>query len=97
MKPGSTGPAIPGIHPVIYDEEGKELPSGSGKAGNICIRNPWLGAFQTIWKDPDRYVRKYSSRYWIPRARTGETGLTWRVMVQWRRLTVTTGSSGARD
>ncbi|HEU0202735.1 MAG TPA: hypothetical protein VFR86_20170 [Burkholderiaceae bacterium] len=63
MKPGSTGPAIPGIHPVIYDEDGKELERGSGKAGNICIRNPWPGAFQTIWKDPDRYVRQYYARY----------------------------------
>jgi acetyl-CoA synthetase len=63
MKPGSTGPGIPGIHPVIYDEDGKELASGSGKAGNICIRNPWPGAFQTIWKDPERYVRQYYTRY----------------------------------
>jgi acetyl-CoA synthetase len=63
MKPGSTGPAIPGIHPVIYDDEAKEVPGGSGKAGNICIRNPWPGAFQTIWKDPDRFVRQYYSRY----------------------------------
>jgi acetyl-CoA synthetase len=63
MKPGSAGPAIPGIHPVIYDDEGKEVPGGSGKAGNICIRNPWPGAFQTIWKDPDRFVRQYYSRY----------------------------------
>jgi len=63
MKPGSTGPAIPGIHPVIYDDEGKELPGGSGRAGNICIRNPWPGSFQTIWKDPDRYVSQYYARY----------------------------------
>ncbi len=63
MKPGSAGPGIPGIHPVIYDDEGKELPAGSGRAGNICIRNPWPGSFQTIWKDPDRYVRQYYSRY----------------------------------
>jgi len=63
MKPGSAGPGIPGIHPVIFDEEGKELASGSGKAGNICIRNPWPGAFQTIWKDPERYVRQYYARY----------------------------------
>ena len=63
MKPGSTGPGIPGIHPVIFDEEGKELASGSGKAGNICIRNPWPGAFQTIWRDPERYVRQYYARY----------------------------------
>jgi acetyl-CoA synthetase len=63
MKPGSAGPAIPGIHPVIYDDDGRELPSGSGVAGNICIRNPWPGAFQTIWKDPERYVRQYYARY----------------------------------
>lgn len=63
MKPGSAGPAIPGIHPVIYDDLGKELTSGSGKGGNICIRNPWPGGFQTIWKDPERYVRQYYSRY----------------------------------
>jgi acyl-coenzyme A synthetase/AMP-(fatty) acid ligase len=36
MKPGSAGPAMPGIHPVIYDEEGNEIPPGSNKAGNIC-------------------------------------------------------------
>ena len=63
MKPGSTGPGIPGIHPVIYDDEGKELKAGSGKAGNICIRNPWPGGFQTIWKDPDRFVKQYYARY----------------------------------
>ena len=63
MKPGSAGPGIPGIHPVIYDDEGVELANGSGKAGNICIRNPWPGAFQTIWKDPERYVSQYYSRY----------------------------------
>jgi len=63
MKPGSAGPGIPGIHPIIYDDEGKELKAGSGKAGNICIRNPWPGGFQTIWKDPTRFVRQYYSRY----------------------------------
>jgi len=63
MKPGSAGPGIPGIHPVIYDDEGSELPAGSGRAGNICIRNPWPGGFQTIWKNADRYVAQYYSRY----------------------------------
>ncbi len=63
MKPGSTGPALPGIHPVIYDDDGNELESGSGKAGNICIRNPWPGAFQTIWGDRDRYVKEYYEKY----------------------------------
>ena len=63
MKPGSTGPAVPGIHPVIYDEDGQEVQAGSGKAGNVCIRNPWPGAFQTIWGDRDRYVSTYYEKY----------------------------------
>ena len=63
MKPGSAGPSMPGIHPVIYDEEGKEVPRGSGTAGNICIRNPWPGGFQTIWGDRDRYVLNYYEKY----------------------------------
>ena len=63
MKPGSAGPGVPGIHPIIYDEEGTELPSASGKAGNICIQNPWPGIFQTIWRDPDRYVATYYAKY----------------------------------
>ena len=63
MKPGSTGPAVPGIHPVILDEEGKEVAAGSGIAGNICIRNPWPGSFQTIWGDRERYVETYYAKY----------------------------------
>jgi acetyl-CoA synthetase len=63
MKPGSAGPAMPGIHPVIYDEEGNEIPAGAGKAGNICIQNPWPGAFQTIWGDRERYVSQYYEKY----------------------------------
>ncbi|MBV8416082.1 MAG: acetate--CoA ligase [Verrucomicrobia bacterium] len=63
MKPGSTGPAVPGMYPVILDEEGNEVPAGSGRAGNICIRNPWPGIFQTIWGDPQRYLDTYYRKY----------------------------------
>ncbi|MFQ5409301.1 MAG: AMP-binding protein, partial [Anaerolineales bacterium] len=63
MKPGSAGPGVPGIHPVIYDEDGQEIPPGSNKAGNICIQNPWPGQFQTIWGDHDRYVETYFAKY----------------------------------
>lgn len=63
MKPGSAGPGVPGIHPIIYDEMGNEIPPRSGRAGNICIQNPWPGSFQTIWKDPNRYVHQYYARY----------------------------------
>jgi len=63
MKPGSAGPGIPGIHPIVYDDEGEVVDAGAGKAGNICIQNPWPGGFQTIWGDRDRYVDTYYARY----------------------------------
>jgi acetyl-CoA synthetase len=63
MKPGSCGPAALGILPTILDENGEEVPAGSGKAGNIVIRNPWPGIFQTIWGQPERFVSTYYAKY----------------------------------
>jgi len=63
MKPGSCGPGVLGIYPAIYDDDGNELEAGSARAGNICIRNPWPGIFQTIWGDPDRFVQTYYVKY----------------------------------
>lgn len=62
MKPGSAGPGVPGIHPIIFDENGDEV-TKPGIAGNICIQNPWPGQFQTIWGDRDRFVETYFARY----------------------------------
>jgi acetyl-CoA synthetase len=61
MKPGSCGPGVLGIFPVIYDEDANEVPAG--QAGNICIRNPWPGIFQTIWGDPGRFLDTYYRKY----------------------------------
>jgi acetyl-CoA synthetase len=63
MKPGSAGPPALGIYPVIWDENREEVKAGSGRAGNICIRNPWPGIMQTIWGDPERFVRQYYAKY----------------------------------
>ena len=63
MKPGSCGPGVLGIFPEILDEAGKPIPKGSNKAGNITIRNPWPGIFQTIYGDPDRFVSTYYAKY----------------------------------
>jgi acetyl-CoA synthetase len=63
MKPGSCGPGVLGIYPVIYDDDGNEVEAGSGTAGNICIRNPWPGIFQGIWGQPERFVETYYARY----------------------------------
>jgi acetyl-CoA synthetase len=63
MKPGSCGPGALGIFPVIYDEDRNEIPAGSGKAGNICIRNPWPGIMQTVWGQPERFLDVYYRKY----------------------------------
>ncbi|HME11562.1 MAG TPA: AMP-binding protein, partial [Candidatus Acidoferrum sp.] len=63
MKPGSAGPAALGIYPVIWDENKKEVQPGAHAAGNICIRNPWPGIMQTIWGDPQRFVKQYYEKY----------------------------------
>ena len=63
MKPGSCGPGALGIYPAIYDEHGNEVEAGTGKGGNICIRNPWPGFMQTIWGDPDRFIDTYFRKY----------------------------------
>ena len=63
MKPGSCGPAALGIYFDIKDEDGESIPKGSGKAGNICVRNPWPGIFETIWGQPERFVSTYFAKY----------------------------------
>jgi acetyl-CoA synthetase len=63
MKPGSCGPGVLGVYPVIYDEMGEVVEAGSGRAGNICIRNPWPGIFQTIWGQDERFVDVYYAKY----------------------------------
>ena len=63
MKPGSAGTGMPGIYPIIYDENGNLVKAGEDRAGNICIRNPWPGIMQTIWGDPERFVEVYYKKY----------------------------------
>src|SRR5215467_5074202 len=63
LKPGSCGPGVQKIYPAIYDEEGEAVEAGSGRAGNICIRNPWPGIFETIWGSPERFVQTYYAKY----------------------------------
>jgi acetyl-CoA synthetase len=46
---------------VILDEEGNEVPDG--RAGNICITNPWPGIMQTVWGQPERFISVYYQKY----------------------------------
>ena len=70
------------------------MPKGSGKAGNICIRNPWPGAFLTIWRQDERYVDTYYAKYC--KDRDSNDWHDWpyfAATAQCRRPTATSGSS----
>src|SRR5260221_1641551 len=54
---------VPQLSFFFKQKTAYEIPKGAGKAGNICIQNPWPGIFQTIWGDPDRFVAQYYARY----------------------------------
>jgi acetyl-CoA synthetase len=61
LKPGSATRPFPGIEADIYNEQGEPVPAGQG--GYLVLKRPWPGQFRTIYKDPDRYVQTYFSRY----------------------------------
>jgi acetyl-CoA synthetase len=63
MKPGSCGPAALGIQLVVFDENGQEIPAGSGKAGYICVRNPWPGRMLTVWGQDQRFIDTYYAKF----------------------------------
>ncbi len=60
-KPGSATRPFPGVEAEVLDENGR--PVGPGAGGYLCLTKPWPAMFRTIYRDPDRYVRQYWSRY----------------------------------
>ena len=61
-KPGSATLPLPGIEPVLLDDEGNEL-SGNDVSGNLCLKRPWPGQARTIWGDHGRFRETYFSRF----------------------------------
>jgi len=61
LKPGSATFPMPGIDPVILDENGNEVEPGN--KGFLVIRRPWPGLMLTLNKDPDRYKAVYFSKF----------------------------------
>ncbi|MEZ0248103.1 MAG: acetate--CoA ligase, partial [Thermoproteus sp.] len=61
MKPGTNGPPLPGFEADVVDDNGKPAPPGV--KGYLVIKRPWPGMLQTIWGDPDRYIKTYWSRF----------------------------------
>jgi acetyl-CoA synthetase len=61
-KPAYATLPMPGIQPVIVDQEGKEL-TGNSVEGNLCIKFPWPGMLRTIYGEHDRCRETYFSQY----------------------------------
>lgn len=63
-KPGAASQPLPGIIPVLLDEEGHEI-QGPG-TGFLGIKYPWPAMARTIAGDHDRYRKTYfSNDYYI--------------------------------
>ena len=60
LKPGSATLPFPGLEADIVDEQGQSVPVGGGY---LVIKTPWPAMLRTLYKDPDRYVQQYWSRF----------------------------------
>ncbi|WP_435553143.1 acetate--CoA ligase [Natrinema sp. CGMCC1.2065] len=66
MKPGSAGPALPGIDAQVVDTEGEEVEAG--RAGYVTVNNPWPGMLRTLYDNDERFVSEYWEEYSDPDA-----------------------------
>ncbi|GAA2430007.1 acetate--CoA ligase [Streptomyces macrosporus] len=60
-KPGSAQVPLPGISATVVDDEGHEVPNGSG--GYLVLTEPWPSMLRTVWGDDQRYLDTYWSRF----------------------------------
>lgn len=62
MKPSHAGRPLPGIQPVLLNQEGKEI-QGNNEEGYLCIKHPWPGMLRTTYGDHERCRVTYFSHY----------------------------------
>lgn len=61
LKPGSATTAVPGVTVRVVDENGDDVPRGSG--GSIVIDGTWPSMARTLWGNPERYRDSYWRAY----------------------------------
>ena len=61
VKPGSATLPLPGIHPVLVDNEGVLLEGAV--EGNLCIAGSWPGQMRTLYGDHERFVQTYFTTF----------------------------------
>ena len=62
LKPAHATFPLPGVQPIIVDENGKEL-IGNNVSGNLCIKFPWPGMLRTTYGDHQRCKQNYFATY----------------------------------
>jgi acetyl-CoA synthetase len=66
-KPSWATLPMPGVQPVLVDENGaisQPLPDAKGViSGNLCIKAPWPGILRTTWGDHERCRTNYFATY----------------------------------
>ncbi len=60
MKPCAFSGPLPGMAADVVDENGKSV---RGQVGELVIREPWIGMTRGFWKDRQRYIDAYWSRF----------------------------------
>ena len=59
-KPGSATFPFPGVSVEVLDDGGRVVEEGGGY---LAITRPWPAMLQTIYGDPERYVKQYWSKW----------------------------------
>ena len=54
-----TGP-VPGMDAGVVDDAGRPV---RGAVGELVVRRPWVGMTRGFWRDPERYLDTYWSRF----------------------------------
>jgi acetyl-CoA synthetase len=58
-KPGSCAVPFFGVVPRVLDEQGRDVPRGSG--GRLFLSKPWPSMLRTLWGDDERFKKQYWS------------------------------------
>jgi acetyl-CoA synthetase len=62
MKASHAGYPLPGIQPVLLNNEGKEI-AGNEEEGYLCVKFPWPSMLRTTYGDHERCRVTYFSHY----------------------------------
>jgi len=59
-KPGSATIPLPGVDAAVFDEGGQPVEEGEGL---LVLRRPWPGMLRTLYREEERFVETYFSRF----------------------------------